>query len=203
MGYYTRILGVNDPNIQIDELVSSLSKNNLQAKFGFDSRESPGDWTILSASNSKGNDLMQIERNPVVEGTLGKEELDEFREHIQECKPDSAVKWLNGFFDNVKVIYAFQMLNASFDNPNFPIVQTIKEAIWKKTGGIFQADDEGFSNEDGYHILWQFQDKVDGEWDMAIRNFWGKWINFRMDLGNHDQRKEFWAGKVPKKATRL
>ncbi len=89
------------------------------------------------------------------------------------------------------------------EDENFPIVDSIKSTIWSKVGGILQADNEGFSNEDGYHILWQFSDNVTGEWNMAVKNFFGKWTNFTMDLGDKIQREEFWAGNVPKNAKKL
>ncbi len=89
------------------------------------------------------------------------------------------------------------------EEENFRIVSSIKSIIWSKVGGILQSDNEGFSNEDGYHILWQFSDDVTGDWNMAVKNFFGKWINFKMDLSDKKQREEFWAGKVPKNAKKL
>jgi hypothetical protein len=82
-------------------------------------------------------------------------------------------------------------------------VSSVKTAIWKKIGGILQADNEGFSNEDGYHILWQFDDDVAGEWNMAVKTFLGNWTTFSMDLGNPEHRKAFKSGKVPATASRL
>lgn len=46
-------------------------------------------------------------------------------------------------------------------------------------------------------------DDVKGEWNMAVKNFFGKWTNFTMDLGNQIQRTEFWSGNVPKNAKKL
>jgi hypothetical protein len=95
------------------------------------------------------------------------------------------------------------MLNAAFVDGNFEIISCIKTKIWNKTKGILQADNEGFSNDRGYHILWQFSDEVTGEWSCAVKNWLGKWDNFIMDLGDTTQRQEFQNGKVPKKAKRL
>jgi hypothetical protein len=203
MGYYIRVLGTANPDIHIDDLISGLAKDDLKAKFSLAENETAYNWTVINVANSDGVDLMQIERNPVVDGELGKEELEEFREDIQNYKPTSAMKWLDKYFDKVKVIYAFQLLDASMNDNNFPIVGSVKSTIWSKTGGIFQADNEGFSNEEGYHILWQFSDDVTGDWNMAVKNFFGIWTNFTMDLGDQKQREEFWEGKVPKNATKL
>ena len=203
MPYYIRVLGSQDPDIHIDELIDSLKQDGLTAKFELDPSEQPGKWTMFDILNQDGEALVQVERNPVIDGELGQDELNEFREIIQDYKPSSAVKWLTNYFDKVKVIYAFQMLNAAFADSNFEIVSNIKAKIWNETKGILQADNEGFSNDDGYHILWQFSDDVTGEWSCAVYNSAGNWDNFIMDLGDTDQRKEFQNGDIPKNARRL
>lgn len=35
-------------------------------------------------------------------------------------------------------------------------LDAVKNRIWSFAPSILQADNEGFSNEDGYHVLWQF-----------------------------------------------
>jgi len=203
MSYYIRVLGTADPDIHIDELIDGLSEVGLSAKFSRAELETAAKWTVLLVANAEGEEIMQIERNPVVEGDLGFEELEEFKESIEEYKPASAARWLLSFFDRVKVIYAFQLLEGAFENNNFAVVNSVREIIWNKTGGIFQSDAEGFTNEEGYAILWQFSDEAKGEWNMAVHDGDGQWIRFTMDLGNPGQREEFWQGKVPKGAVRL
>lgn len=200
MSYYIRVLGLQDPDIHIDELINALKQDGLSAKFMFDPNEQPSNWTMLDVLNTDGEALAQIERNPVIDGELGQDELNEFREIVQDFKPVSAVHWLVNYFDRVKVIYAFQLLNAAFNENNFKIISSIKTKIWTKTAGILQADNEGFSNEWGYHILWQFSDDVTGDWSCAVINSSGGWDNFIMDLGDMTQRKEFQSGLVPKNA---
>lgn len=203
MGYFIRVLGTQDPDIHMDDLMEALQDEGLSAKFAFDDAEAPGKWTVIDLLNEEGDHLAQIERNPVIPGELGQEELDEFREAILAEKPASAVQWLTDYFNKVKVIYAFQLLDASFEEGNYEILSNIKTTIWNKTGGILQADDEGFSNEDGYHILWQFAEDVTGDWSCAVLNENGEWLRFEMDLGDAAQRKEFQEGKVPAKAKQL
>lgn len=203
MGYYIRVLGTSDPDIHIDKLSSGLAADGLSAKFLLDESESPEAWSLLLVQHIDGTALMEIERNPVVKGELGKDELEEFRDEISDCEPESAVKWLMKYFEHVKVIYAFRLLAASFGDENFSVVTSIRTTIWNEVGGILQADKEGFSNEDGYHILWQFDDDVTGEWNMAVRMFFGKWVTFMMDLGNPDHRKSFKEGKVPKTSVKF
>jgi hypothetical protein len=38
---------------------------------------------------------------------------------------------------------------------------------------------------------------------MAVKSFFGGWTAFEMDLGDDQQRKAFWNGKVPKSARKL
>ena len=203
MGYYTRILGTQDVNIHLEKLLDALLKAGLSAQLEIDKTEQPNQWSFLHIENENGEALAQLERNPVIDGGLGKEELEELKEEIKEYKPTSAVEWLIKYFEKVNVIYAFQLLAAAFDDENFVIIDCIRSAIWKNTGGLIQADGEGFSNEEGYLILWQFSDNATGEWNCAVRDVFGQWQKFTMELGDEKQRAEFKNGELPKKAIRL
>ena len=86
MGYYTRILGTQDPDIHLDELLENLKADGLSAKLFITEGDSPDKWTLLEVANQNGDALSQIERNPVVDGELGQEELEEYREEMEEFK---------------------------------------------------------------------------------------------------------------------
>jgi hypothetical protein len=130
------------------------------------------------------------------------EEIEEFKEEVEDEKPAAAAEWLIEYFGAIKVIYSFQILSGVDNEENWAIVGELKALVWNKTEGILQADNEGFSNEDGYHILWQFSDDVSGPWHMAVLDN-GQWIKFQMDIGNKKQRKEFLNGKVPDGVKRI
>lgn len=202
MSYYIRILGTQDPDIHLDELIAAVQAENLQIKIRKLENETPDKWTTIEVANADGEEVAIFERIPVTGGELGNDELDELREDIEGFQPASAVEWLQEFFDRVQVIYAIQLLDAALTEENYPIIDIIRTLIWNRTGGIFQADLEGYSNEDGYHILWQFSDEAEGDWNCAVLNEAGEWETFLMDLGDTEQRQEFKAGKVPTKATR-
>lgn len=203
MSYFIRVLGVQDPNIHLDEILDALVTEGLNANFVLEEDELPEEWSLIELTNEQDELLAVIERNPVEDEDFGKEELDEFRETILDFKPASAAGWLNSYFNKVKVIYAIQLLDVAFEEKNYPIVISAQNTIWQKTGGILQADGEGFSNEEGYHILWQFGDDVEGAWNCAVLNDKGKWENFAMELGDKKQQDAFLAGRVPDSATRL
>lgn len=202
MGYYVRVLGTTNPDLSVQEVKNALASAALKSTVTLvDGTETA--WAALEIGDAKGDVFAVIERNMVVDGELGQEELDEFIESLEGAKPESAAKWLKGFFPRVKVIYAFQLLSAAMDDKNYPTVATIREFIWNKVGGILQADGEGFSNEDAYHILWEFSDTVTGEWHMAVLGGSGQWTRFAMDLGNREHRAAFLAGKIPSGVTPL
>jgi hypothetical protein len=202
MGYYIRVLGKTNPTITVHQLRDHLSNGNLKGTIEVDNG-TESDWTTLIVKDPNDRDIILLEKNPVIDGELGKEEIKEFKDDVIDCKPASASRWLAKYFDTVKVIYAFQILNSVDNDENWTIVGELKSFIWSVTKGILQADQEGFSNEDGYHILWQFPDDVTGQWSMAVRNIFGQWTKFEMDLGDMQQREEFWNNKVPKRARRI
>jgi len=203
MGYYIRVLGKQDPDIHLNKLLKDLESEGLVVQLSLARGDLPNSWTIVQVANANGDIIAKIERNPVFYGELAKEELEEFKEEIENGKPEAAAKWLKNYFSNVNVIYAFQLLNLAFEDSNFPIISCLKATIWNETRGILQADNEGFTNEDGYHILWQFSEDVTGKWACAILDSKGKWDKFLMDLGDHTQRQEFFNGIVPRMAERV
>jgi hypothetical protein len=156
----------------------------------------PADWTSLVLAHAKGPEIAAIERSPVTEGSLGSEELAEYMDEVQRCKPESAAIWLATFLKEVRVIYAFQHLSGTERGQGDEALCLVSEAVWARGDAILQADGEGFSNADGYHILWQFSDRVNGNWWMAVLQK-GRWVSFEMDLGNQDHREAFLEGRVP------
>ncbi|SHG57044.1 hypothetical protein SAMN04488109_0877 [Chryseolinea serpens] len=202
MPHYIRVLGETNPAIPVTKLRDYLREQNLKATLEVDDGDEE-DWTTLLVKDAKDRDIILIEKNIVLEGELGEEEIEEFQEEVLDYKPTSAATWLTEYLNEVKVIYAFQILNSVDNEENWSIVGELKSMIWQSTKGIIQADHEGFSNREGYHILWQFRDDVSGEWSMAVNDIHGHWTKFIMDLGDPAQREEFWNGKVPKGARKI
>jgi hypothetical protein len=200
MGYYIRVLGIYTEPVALDVLEAELKQNGLTARL--DPDEDDGPWSVIAVKTDNGATLAQIEKNFVFPGCLAQAELEEFREIIRVHQPASAVQWLDEFFGRIKVVYAFRVMDAALIEDNFEIVSALKRAIWGKSGGLLQNDLEGFSNDEGYHILWQFPDDVTGDKYCAVLNN-GAWVKFRMDLGDHFQRMAFWAGEVPQMAVLL
>jgi len=195
MAYYTRVLSQRADCPTYDELVGTLAEHGP----GFSLSVEEGDaelWTNLLLSQADGTAIAVIERNPVADGSLGIDEVMEFIDEITNCKPSSALPWLTSFLQSVKVIYAFQHLTGSWSDEGFDALHSVREFILRRGDAIIQADGEGFTNEAGHHILWQFSDNVSGSFQMAIRHNDG-WQSFEMDLANRDHRQAFKEGNVP------
>jgi hypothetical protein len=192
MGYRIRILGTKHVLISLRELREFARPALLEADDGADEN-----WEALKLTHSDGTPIALIEKNPVVPGELGGEELMEFIEEVPYYKPESAVKWLETFLPTVKVIYSFQLLFGTDVQDGFEIMHRVYDSVWRHAGGILQADQEGFTNERGRTILWEFDDHVTGLWDMGVLGPNNDWIHFEMDLGNDAQRQSFWRGEVP------
>lgn len=201
MGYYIRLLTPNEEVVDLSDIETHLlqegKKASLELLVG-----GQKNWEEVSVSE-KGAEIFVIERNPVQPGSLGAELLEEFLEEIEDCKPKSAIPWLKEYFKVVRAVYSFQILNSIYEGNGWEIFDVIREYLWERLNGIIQADSEGFTNLQGCHILWQFSEDAEGEWNMGVLDVSGEWIHFRMDLANPDHRNAFLEGRVPNGAERL
>jgi hypothetical protein len=194
MGYYTRVISQRLECPPFGELTRAIATYPNILLSG--EHDAGGPWDTLLLSHSDGEAIASIERNLVLSGSLAQEEIAEFIDEIQGCEPANALPWLTSFLNSAKVIFAFQHLSGSSHHGGEPAIRLITAAIWKYGGAILQADGEGFSNAEGYHILWQFPEDASGPWAMAVRQHSG-WACFQMDLGNRDHRQAYLDGRVP------
>jgi hypothetical protein len=198
MGYYIRVLAASADEIPIGALREAAKPALIEIATGSDNS-----WSELILTHASGDEIAIIERNPVIDDELGAEEIAEFIEEVAECKPRSAAAWLQQYLPAVKVIYAFQLLGGTEIDDGWAPLHSVHAKVWNLAGGILQSDGEGFSNEDGCTILWQFSDSVKGRWKCAALRENGEWIGFEMDLGDLAQRTEFKNGRVPSGAKLL
>ena len=190
MPYYIRVLGKKSDNIPLEKLRHFSRPAVLRSDVEGDT------WERLVLSHQSGEEIAIVEKNPVVEGQLGADELQDFVSDVAEYKPESAARWLQQYLPSIKVIYAFQLLAGTDVEDGWTPLQNLYSAISDHVGGILQSDGEGFSNEEGYTILWQFSDNATGTWKMGVLKD-GTWFHFEMDLGNEQHRNAFFSGEVP------
>jgi hypothetical protein len=195
MAYYIRVLSTSPDCIPIQSMRKALKDAKLTASV-VEVVGPPQKWEQFLVSRGE-REIAVVERNPVSHRSLGQEELEEFRSEVLNGKPTAAARWLADYFGKVRCIYAFQLLDGTYEPGGREILDTVFDAIRSAAPSIVQADFEGFSNEDGYHVLWQFSDSAKGKWWMAILKD-GDWVTFRMDLGNKEHRAAFKRGRIPK-----
>jgi hypothetical protein len=154
-------------------------------------------WSQLVLGHKQGSEIALIEKDSASPGSLGEAEIAEFVDEVRDEKPASAARWLSEFLPRVRVIYAHQLLSGTDVADGWTGVRAIQGRLRNKSGGILQADMEGFSNEDGYHILWQFERDHDSAWAMAVLNEHGDWEEFEMKLNNAKHKRAFLQGRIP------
>ena len=195
MSYYTRVLSKQDEFPSFDELAQFIRAEHPQCKLTVEDGDEE-DWTSLLLSTDDEIEIALIERNPIFDGSAGQDEIADFIEDLYDCKPETGVQWLTEYLEEIRTIYAFQHLQGAELVDGGNALHALRSHLWERGDAIIQADGEGFTNEDGYHIVWQFTDSVSGPWNMAILQD-ATWHQFNMDLGDPDHRAAFLAGEVP------
>jgi hypothetical protein len=191
MPYYIRVLGTSLANIPLERLRDSASPAMIEVG------DSTGEtWEQLVLRHKSGPEIAIVEKNPVAEREPGADELKDFLDEVVSCEPYSAALWLKNYLPTVKVIYSFQLLSGTDVADGWTLLHSVHNTVWNFAGGILQADGEGFSNEDGYTILWQFAETAKGVWKVAVLAD-GGWTRSEIDLGNQQHREAFKHGKVP------
>ena len=154
------------------------------------------EWESLLLSTTDEVEVAVLERKPVYDGSVGQDEIADFLEDLGDAKPENNVEWLAEYLASVKTIFAFQHLQGAEMTDGGNALHALRSGLFQRGDAILQADLEGFTNEEGYHIVWQFSDTVSGQWNMAVLQE-GSWYHFTMDLGDPDHRDAFLRGEVP------
>lgn len=199
MGYFTRVLSKDYEFPSFEELANSVRAEHPGYKLTIE-EGSEDVWESLLLSSDDEVEVAVLERCPVEDGSLGQDQIADFIEDLIDVKPESGVQWLRGFLDEVKTIYAFQHLQGAEMVEGGNALHALRSMLWQRGDAILQADNEGFTNEEGYHIVWQFSDSVSGSWNMAVYKD-DMWYQFKMDLDDPDHRAAFLNGDVPEDLT--
>jgi hypothetical protein len=195
MAYYTRVLSKDEDFPSFEELTRLIRDAHPDYRLTIESGDEE-DWESLLLSGIDEVEVAVLERNPVEIGSVGQDEIADFLEDIQDCKPESGARWLADYLSEVKTVYAFQHLQGADTDEGGNVLHALRSALWERGDAIIQADGEGFTNEEGFHILWQFSDSVSGPWNMGVYKD-DLWYHFKMDLGDPGHREAFLAGEVP------
>jgi hypothetical protein len=191
MPYSTRVLSKDSDFPPFDELAQWVRTEHPEFKLTVEEGDEQ-EWETLLLSGNDEVEVALIERIPV----FSPDELSEFTEELDDCKPETGVVWLKDYLAEIKTIYAFQHLQGADTEDGGNALHALRAHLWERGDAILQADHEGFTNEEGFHIVWQFSDSVSGPWNMGVFQD-GTWHHFKMDLGDPDHRAAFLNGEMP------
>jgi hypothetical protein len=192
---YTRVFSKDVEFPSYDELAQFLSAGHPEYKLTVE-EGTEEEWESLLLSGNDEVEVALLERIPVFD----EHDVSEFIEETRDCKPESGVAWLHEFLADVKMIYEFQHLLGSETEEGGNALHALRSHLWERGDAILQADNEGFTNEEGFHIVWQFSDSVSGPWNMGVLQE-DTWQHFKMDLGDPDHREAFFNGEMPSDAS--
>lgn len=190
MSYDIRLFSQSTHAVSVLQLQSALDDCRFEVLDGDDAV-----WTQLLVTSLHGDDICIVDR---ASRRLMTRELAQLRDDLDACSPRSAALWANIYISSARVLYGCRYLSFG-SSPMFASVPGgVMWAIQSIAGsGIIHAEGQGFSNEDGYQITWEFSDRVDGPRQMAVLGAGGRWEPFEMDLADDQQRAAFRAGSRP------
>jgi hypothetical protein len=198
MPSHIRVLAESDQRPSLAELRTVLGPQiEIAVKDGSEQQ-----WSQLLLRHKDGPEIAIIDRDLVAPGELGSREIEELVTEMDGATPPRNAEWLKHYLSHVKVVYTMQPLSGTQVRDGMSAVLRGQAYFWKKFGGILQADNEGFSNREGYHVLWQFHGPQQGELEAAVMNGDGTWSGFVMDMGDPEQVAAFRRGEVPPGAIR-
>mgnify|MGYP001082417036 CR=1 FL=1 len=198
MGEYLRLLTTNDQEIPLATLQRAVP---FCAVWPIDNPDGSGSpqLAIGPEPNSSGRIWAIVERDEVGEGTLGADEVAEFRESLQLGGPPSAVLWLHDYLGRVRAIYAIHLRPDTIqDDPDaIRAIGMIREALRGVVGGIMEYDDFGFTNESG-RVIWLIPRVTpEGKLDVArLDESTGEWISDSLNLSDSARLSEFLSGRT-------
>lgn len=195
MNHYTRVLSKNDELPPFDELAGVIEANHPDFVLRVEEGEEE-EWESLLLLSTDEVEVALVERYPVFNGSMGQDEIADLLTDLEDAQPLSGADWVRAYLEETQVVYSFQHLQGAETVDGLSALHALRSAIFDRGESILQADGEGFTNEEGYHIVWQFSDAAAGPWNMAVLQE-DVWQHFAMDLGDPDHRAAFMKGEVP------
>lgn len=146
----------------------------------------------------KGSDfLIILELNPANKNA-DKNKLTAIINTVKYKKPENASKWIQKYLKKTDHIYEFIPLPGMESEKDWNLLSKIYTEFWVYTRGVFQIQNEGFTNESGDLILWDMPFTAAGKRICAVKSFTNRWKTFEMNLESPAQRSAFFKGQVPK-----
>ena len=195
MGQYVRVLSKQTEAISFQVLKKAMRAARPPVALTIESG-SESKWEQLLLAHKDGTPITQIEHSLVTPESMAESEIEEFLEEIERERPKSALPWLKQFLKETRSIYVFQVLSGTEKSNGWDAFDELYSAIfWAAAPAIIQ-DDQAFSNEQGYDILWvcpipEGETRKVGVW------IEGRWVACEIDLANNKHCAAFRRGEIP------
>jgi hypothetical protein len=197
MSYFLRILSPATKPLGVAPVIQRLRDRQLKG-IGLACSGPQAAWeSLVLRQGQEGNVIAEVERLPVQPGSAGEQELARLMRVAEKAQPLSASAWLASFLPSVRTVWAVSLYNGLNEPGGWEALGAVKDAIWTQVGGIQYVSDEGFTNQDGYQITWEFARGATGTWWMAVMKE-GAWTRFEVDLANPVHKAMFLNGQVPR-----
>lgn len=198
-----KFYGLNNKTISVDDIAWWLQEKIVDGEIESDQEEEPGDWQELTLYLDGGEPVVDI-----LKLTSGTPQFDEAIEETvrglldapKPILPANAVRWLCQYMKRVQVIYNFSPLAALDSELGWELFDTVWTRVRKEIPGIVYCQGEGFTNEEGSQITYEFTNALSGEVRAAVLSEDGvTWQDFDLDLSSAEDRSSFEQGRLPDK----
>ncbi|MGE4519302.1 MAG: hypothetical protein AB7E04_07345 [Desulfobacteraceae bacterium] len=198
MDYQTRLFCRGKKTITSDILMSGLENEPLTENLELETEKTDTHNQIVVRKNG-------LELIIIIELLPEKKEEDKLKlkkiiEYCETKLPAKNMKWVKKYISKADIVYEFVPVSGFDTEDGFEILTLLQTEAWVNSRGIFQYSGEGFTNESGDLVLWDYPYSITGRRIAALKDFTGRWKTFEMDLESLNQRNEFFKGKVPNNA---
>jgi hypothetical protein len=215
MPYRMYVLTTVERSVPVAELRAMLKKEGVAAHLRCGKEKTAWQTVVLCHADVRTDEIADIHRwtrgNSPADGLIRG-----FLEDLPSTEPASAVPYLAVMLPRIRVVYCFEIRNGTDREPGWQALRALFHGLHQLGDALLYCELEGFSNDTGHHITWEFTDNARGVWHMALvdqeamaeaddqdseeddkeEELWC-WTEFEMDLGNPEHRAAFRAGKVP------
>jgi hypothetical protein len=190
MGYDLRLLAKSTATVPLEVLQSVMEECRFEVIDG-----EGADWEQLLVTSLGGHEICTLER--AARRTMARE-IDWLLDDLADRQPRSAANWAAAYLHSTRALYGCSFRSFGFSPAYAGMPCSVLWAIQSLLGnGILHVEGQGFSNEDGYQITWEFSDRVTGSRQMAVLGSSDCWHAFEMDIGDARSREAFKAGLRP------
>jgi hypothetical protein len=192
MGYCVRFLTASEKVLPFQDVREQVATAKLVS--GQDSA-----WDKIEISLPDGTLISVLERYPLSSEGQAQNEMALVKESLPGSYPLNAREWLKNYLFSTRVIYNFRLQAENITSRDWPLLGRIQNLLKDTLGGIIQADNEGFYNEEGNYILWQMYEGATGTIPAATLDEKGEWIPYQLRLGDARAIDRFKQGLLPEK----